>query len=192
MRLSSRTIDMPTIETARLTLRPIMMRDLESLQRLIYGDADATKYLPTGKPWPLGETQALVAWWVGQWQARKFGVWAVTETATGEFLGDCGLMYMPSTTHTIELMYSLRKSAWGKGYASEAAQAAVRHGFEQMGLEHIVALAVPENIGSRRVMEKIGMRFDGITAKYYGADLAAYSLTRKDFHPDVNVYNLKD
>lgn len=192
MRFSSRTIDMPILETARLTLRPITMRDLDDLQRLIYGDVEATKYLPTRKPWPIGETQALVSWWVGQWQARNFGVWAVIETATGEFLGDCGLMYMPSVTHTIELMYAFGKSAWGKGYATESAQAAIRHGFDEIGLERIVALAEPENVGSRRVMEKIGMHFDGISTRYYGAELAAYSLRHNEFRPDNGAYHLKD
>src|SRR5688572_5059604 len=139
---------MPTIETDRLLLRPMTMRDVEALQALVYSDPDATKYLPGGKAWSIDETRTLVSWWVGHWQARNFGVWAVTDKHSGDFLGDCGLMYMISAGHVVELMYALGKSAWGKGIATEAAHAAVRHAFETMGIARITAIAEPANAAS--------------------------------------------
>jgi [ribosomal protein S5]-alanine N-acetyltransferase len=181
---------MTTIETARLTLRPVNMRDLDDFQGALYGDPHVTRYLPSGKPWPLNETQALLAWMVGQWLGRGWGPWAIIERNTGTFLGDCGMLYMPSVGHTIELMYALSKNAWGKGYATEAAHAAVRYGFEVAGVGHMVALAVPENTASRRVMEKLGMTFEGIKDRYHDAELAVYTLTRKQFVPDSSAYQV--
>jgi RimJ/RimL family protein N-acetyltransferase len=181
---------MITIETARLTLRPVTMRDLEAFQSTLYGDPEVTRYLPTGKPWPITETQALLAWMVGQWQGRGWGPWAIIERETSAFLGDCGMLYMPSVGHTIELMYALGKEAWGKGYATEAVHAAVRYSFEVAGVSHMVALAVPDNTASRRVMEKLGMTFEGINDRYYDADLAVYSLTPKLYQPDDSAYQV--
>jgi RimJ/RimL family protein N-acetyltransferase len=181
---------MITIETARLTLRPVNMRDLDDFQCALYGDPEVTRYLPSGKPWPITETQALLAWMVGQWLGRGWGPWAIIERDTGTFLGDCGMLYMPSVGHTIELMYALGRSAWGKGYATEAAHAAVRYGFEVAGVSHMVALAMPENTASRRVMEKLGMTFEGIKDRYHDAELAVYTLTRKQFVPDSSAYQV--
>lgn len=181
--------DTPTvIETARLLLRPFTMRDLDDLHRVIYSDPQVTTYLPGGEPWPLCETRSLLAWWVAHWEDKGFGPWAVTDQTNGAFLGDCGLMYLPSAGHTVELLYALGRESWGKGYASEAARATLRYGFEQAGLKQITAVAVPENAGSRRVMEKLGMIFEGISARYYNADLAIYSITRDQFVPDESPY----
>jgi ribosomal-protein-alanine N-acetyltransferase len=100
------------------------------------------------------------------------------------------MLYMPGVGHTIELMYALGKAAWGKGYATEAVRAAVRYAFEDAGIGHMVALAVPENTASRRVMEKLGMTFEGIKDRYYDADLAVYSLRRSQFVPDNSPYQV--
>jgi ribosomal-protein-alanine N-acetyltransferase len=185
--------DTPTvIETARLRLRPFTMRDLDNLHAVIYSDPQVTTYLPGGEPWPLCETRSLLAWWVAHWEDKGFGPWAVLDKMSDAFLGDCGLMLSlgvsPSAGHAVELLYALGRESWGKGYASEAARAALRHGFEQAGLKQIVAVAVPENTGSRRVMEKLGMTFEGISARYYNADLAVYTIARDQLVPDGSPY----
>lgn len=181
--------DAPTvIETARLLLRPVTMRDLDDLHGVIYSDPQVTTYLPGGEPWPLCETRSLLAWWVAHWEDQGFGPWAVIEQASGAFLGDCGLVIMPGAEHPIELLYALGRKSWGRGYASEAARAALRCGFEQVGLTQITAVAVPENTASRRVLEKLGMTFEGISARYYNADLAVYTIARDQFVPDPGPY----
>jgi ribosomal-protein-alanine N-acetyltransferase len=83
-------------------------------------------------------------------------------------------------TDEIEVGYAFGKDAWGRGYATEVARALVRWGFETLELERIVAVAYAENAASRRVMDKLGMRFEGV--RYiYGTDSVYYSLTRSDF-----------
>jgi len=81
--------------------------------------------------------------------------WGVWERATGELVGDCSL-HLDADYGEWELSYGIVRGRWGRGYATEAAQACVRYGFEEMGLEKIVADASPENAASRRVLEKCG------------------------------------
>jgi RimJ/RimL family protein N-acetyltransferase len=91
-------------------------------------------------------------------QARRwaFGVpWGVWERETGALVGDCSIHY-DTTFGDWELSYGFRRDRWGRGYASEAAHAAVRHGFEKMRLVRIVADVDPANPASMRVLEKCG------------------------------------
>ena len=67
----------------------------------------------------------------------------------------------------MELAYHYRRSAWNHGYGTEAAIACLGHAFGPIGLEHVIAICLPDNVGSWRVMEKAGMRYEG-TASYYG------------------------
>lgn len=86
--------------------------------------------------------------------------WAVELKETGEFIGAAGLLrvtYEARFTPAVEVGWRVDRRFWGKGYAPEAAARAIRFGFEQMGLEEIVANAVTANANSRRVMEKLGM-----------------------------------
>lgn len=92
-----------------------------------------------------------------------FGLWAVEVPGDADFIGFVGLSvpsfdapFMPA----VEVGWRLDKTYWGKGYATEAAQAAVADGFERVGLTEIVSFTVPANIRSIRVMERIGMTHD--------------------------------
>jgi ribosomal-protein-alanine N-acetyltransferase len=102
-----------------------------------------------------------------------YAVWAVDENATGTFIGQCGLRPAatmdPSAGSEIDLSYHLTRASWDKGYATEAVVAVLGHGLGPVGLDRVMAVALPENIGSWRVMEKAGMRYEG-TAAYYGYD----------------------
>jgi ribosomal-protein-alanine N-acetyltransferase len=102
-----------------------------------------------------------------------YAMWAVEEKATGTFIGQCGLRPAasmgPSAGSEIDLAYHLTRASWNKGYATEAVVAVLRHGLGSVGLERVMAVALPENVGSWRVMERAGMRYEGIAA-YYGLD----------------------
>jgi RimJ/RimL family protein N-acetyltransferase len=180
------------IETARLRLRPFTMDDVATHQRLIYGDPDVVKTLPTGKPWPIEDTRKVIAWWIAHQSRHQFAPWVVTDKESGAYLGHCGLMYVPRMLDdTVELIYALGKEYWGQGYAKEAARAALRYGFETIKLDRIIALAMPENAASRYVMEKIGMTYEGTDDKYYDARLARCIMTRDEFVPDDSPYTVR-
>ncbi|MFF9095856.1 GNAT family N-acetyltransferase [Streptomyces sp. NPDC014802] len=95
-------------------------------------------------------------------ERRGWGWWAVEVRATGEFIGFCGLdpveESMPFTG--VEAGWRLARSAWGHGYATEAALAVVDFGFERLGLPEILAVTAAGNLRSQAVMRRIGMTYD--------------------------------
>ena len=102
--------------------------------------------------------------WVGRrrahWEEHGFGQWVAELPGEAGFIGVVGLetvSYQAHFTPAIEIAWRLARAYWGKGYATEAAQAAIDYGFEQLGLDEIVALTVPANWRSRRVMDRLGM-----------------------------------
>jgi ribosomal-protein-alanine N-acetyltransferase len=179
---------MPEIETGRLRLRPFAPDDADVYYQRIFGDPDVTKYLRGRRSITRADMPALLTRLIDQWTQQGFGFWAVTDKSDGQLIGHCGLKYLDATTE-IEIAYALAKSHWGRGFATEAARAVLRFGFEELKLDRIVAVAVPENAASRRVLEKIGLAFEKID-RYYDADLAYYTISRAQFQPGDATYRL--
>jgi RimJ/RimL family protein N-acetyltransferase len=176
----------PTVETARLVLRPFVEEDLDDYTRLIFADAEVMRYLPKRDLAPRDRAEQTIAIFTEHWSLYGFGVWAVTDKITGAFMGHCGLGQVPEAGE-VEVLYSLGKTYWGQGFATEAARASVRFGFERANLTRLIALAVPENIGSRRVMEHLGFSYEK-DAHYFGLDLIYYVLSRAQFHLDESDF----
>jgi RimJ/RimL family protein N-acetyltransferase len=113
-----------------------------------------------------------------------YAMWAVEDKTTGAFVGQCGLRavdedYGPE----IDLAYHYLRTCWNKGYGTEAVIAVLGHGLGSIGLDRIVAVAMADNVGSWRVMEKSGMRYEGL-ATYSGmADLKKYTAERQRWQP---------
>jgi ribosomal-protein-alanine N-acetyltransferase len=169
---------MSVLDTSRLRLRPFTLADHEAHAQ-IYSDPQVMQYMPRG-PMALPEarqaSQAVLTHFIEHWTQHGFGVWAVTDKATGTLLGQCGLRFVPQL-HEVEILYLLVQAVWGQGLASEAARAALTYGFEQVGLERIIALTKPENTASRRVMEKLGMQYEK-EVHIFNLDAVYYALTR--------------
>lgn len=91
---------------------------------------------------------------------NNLGRWAIHTKDNMEFIGWCGLKYRPEPDE-IDLGYRLIQQAWGKGFATEAAQRTLDHGFKKLGLGLITGRAHIKNIASMKVLEKIGMNFIG-------------------------------
>ncbi|MEE4275659.1 MAG: GNAT family N-acetyltransferase, partial [Thermoleophilia bacterium] len=108
----------------------------------------------------------------GHWRAHGFGPLAVVERATGGLVGEGGLQLLEGGPD-VELTYTLARSAWGVGYAPEAAAALLAWGFGALGLTRIVGVVYPANTASQRVLEKVGMRRVGLR-RCYGAELVEY------------------
>jgi ribosomal-protein-alanine N-acetyltransferase len=97
------------------------------------------------------------------WREHGFGRWVVEIPGEADFIGVVGLASVPYKAHftpAVEVAWRLASTYWGCGYATEAARAALGYGFGQIGLAEIVALTVPANRRSRRVMERLGMSHD--------------------------------
>ena len=154
------------LETPRLVIRSFEPSDAEGML-LVFGDPAVRKYLPPF-PDPTVETmRASVARRMAMERDHGHGLWAVERKDTGELIGDCGLMLVEGTGPEVEIAYHYKPTAWNHGFGTEAATACLAHGFGPIGLDHVIAICVPANVGSWRVMEKAGMRYEGL-ADYYG------------------------
>ena len=172
----------PTLETPRLLLRTFTRADAADHAR-IYGKPDVTRFLARGPFLGLEaarRSRSALELFIEHRKKHGFGVWAVVERATGSLIGQCGLKYLPSSPE-VEILYALDTPYWGKGLATEAADAALRHGFESTGLDRIVAVAMPEHRRSHRVMEKLGMTYEGRIEVYGGVRAVLYAISREAF-----------
>jgi RimJ/RimL family protein N-acetyltransferase len=167
------------LATPRLALRPFEPGDLDDLARL-FADPDVMRFLSaTGAVRSREESAQALAAHLAHWQERGYGIGAVFERATGAFVGRCGLRYMQQYNE-IELLYTFHRAFWNRGYGTEAARAVVRQAFETLRLERIIAFCLVENSGSRRVMEKAGLRFEK-TAPHADLPHHWYALHRHEY-----------
>ena len=167
---------MKHLVTPRLLMRPFSPEDLADLY-VLYSDPNVMKYITGGTPRTLEETRAALERMMRNFEENEYGMFAVFERKEKRFIGRCGLQPLEESG-LIELGYTLLPSAWGKGYATEAAMQVIRTAFSQWGLEKIVAIAREENKASTRVMEKIGMTGRS-HEKFYGQDVVMYSLEKE-------------
>lgn len=166
------------IETARLLLRQWKDEDLDAYAQ-ICADPEVMRYMGTGGPLTREQTEERVAKIRYHWEGRSFGMWAVEEKASGAFVGRIGLLYHDDWLEDdkIEVAWLLDRSRWGRGLATEGALASLRYGFEGLGLERIISIALPKNAASRRVMEKAGLSLRGET-RWKNFDVVWYAIDR--------------
>jgi ribosomal-protein-alanine N-acetyltransferase len=156
-------------ETTRLLLRRFTPDDAEALYR-IYGDPEVMRFMGP-PPASLEEEAANLRAHIRNYYERLgFGLWGVELKETGELVGRCGLLRSEIGGRTeTEISYLLERRQWGRGLAAEAAAAVLAHGFGALGLDRIVAVVDPRNDASRRVAERIGMRYEGdVPYKQFG------------------------
>jgi ribosomal-protein-alanine N-acetyltransferase len=135
--------------------------------------------MPNEKPLSLEETRAAIKSLTDNWEENHFGVWAVIYKEQEKLIGHCGLKFLENTPE-VQIGYLLLKSYWTRGLGTEAASAALKYGFEVVNLQKIVAVAKPENIASRRVLEKVGMKYEK-DAYYYENNVVYYSISRETY-----------
>ena len=154
------TLHAPVLATERLVLRGWRASDLAPFATL-NGDPLVMEHFP-GTLTP-AESDDLAARIGDHFAEHGFGAWAVEARGAAGFVGFVGLSiprFRAHFTPCVEIGWRLAREHWGRGYAPEAARAALAFGFERLGLDQIVSFTVPANLKSRRVMEKIGMRRD--------------------------------
>jgi RimJ/RimL family protein N-acetyltransferase len=169
---------MREIETARLRLRTWREDDLAPYAR-ICADPEVMRYL--SGPMTREHSEQQISEFVRHGEERGFGLWAVEEKSSGAFIGFIGLLYHEDWSegnHRTEVGWRLDRHFWGRGLATEGAMASLRYGFEEVGLDRIISIAVPENLASRRVMEKVGMTLRG-EIRFKGSDVVWYAVERQ-------------
>lgn len=151
----------PTRETARLVLRPFRESDLDAYTATLQSEpVRASLHLPD----TIGRHDAWLqmAAWLGQWELRGTGQWAVEEKATGAFVGRAGLHHPARDDWPgVEVGWVLHPASWGRGYATEAGGAAIAYAFDDLGLDAVCSVILPENTRSIAVAERLGFRLAG-------------------------------
>lgn len=167
------------IETVRLIMRPPSIGDFDAYWEM-NNDPEAKKY--TGGVTTLGydETLAIHKKVCDRFESSDSKVFSVIEKSTGMYIGYCGFKYCALLNGT-EICYGYNRSAWGKGYGQEAAMATLPYAFETLKLKILVSAVNPKNIASERILQKIGMQYDGqIEWKEQGL-VNKYSLTSDNY-----------
>jgi RimJ/RimL family protein N-acetyltransferase len=158
------------LETARLVIRTFEDRDADPWIAM-FSDPEVVRFLGPPRVPTMEIFQGAIESRHLMEREIGYAMWAVEDRMTRGFIGQCGLRPASSMDKDagseIDLGYHFVTGSWNKGYGTEAAVAVLAHGFGAMGLESIMAVAVPENVGPWRVMEKAGMRYARL-ADFYG------------------------
>jgi RimJ/RimL family protein N-acetyltransferase len=179
------------LETERLVLRRFTESDVDDIVELD-GDPAVMRYLTGGRSTPreLVENDVLPRFLRYYEHFRPWGFWATEERGTGRFVGWFVLRPREGEdpVDSPELGYRLRRECWGRGYGTEGARALVTKAFTDLGARRVYAHTMAVNLGSRRVMEKAGLRFvrtfhaefdDPIPGSEHGE--VEYALTREEW-----------
>ena len=140
-------------------LRELTRSDVDALHKVL-GDAETMSFYP--HPFARVETQRWVEWSLTGYYKNGHGLWAMVLKETGELIGDCGLtIQQVDAEDLVEVGWHVRRDHWKMGYATEAGLASRDWGFENLDVPFLVSLVRPENVGSWRVAEKLGMQVAG-------------------------------
>jgi 3-dehydroquinate dehydratase/shikimate dehydrogenase len=154
---------MTTLKTKRLILRPWKEADLAPFAEL-NADPKVMEYFPSTLS--RQESDSLARRIQAKMEERGYGMWAVAIPGVADFIGFIGLnnedksSFPAHFTPAVEIGWRLASDYWGKGYATEGAEAVLAYGFKNLNLEEIVSFTAVQNMRSRRIMEKIGMHHD--------------------------------
>ena len=159
------------ILSERLCLRPVSESDLEALHTL-WTDEPVRRFLWDGEAIPRQQTRDIVEQNRSQFEQSGYGIWGVRRRGTDELVAFAGFWHFRDPP-CLELLFGVASGHWGQGIATESAEAVIRHGFEDLGFEHIVASTDRVNTASENVLEKLGMDFqrresvDGLDTVFY-------------------------
>lgn len=163
------------IETVRLLLRALEEGDIDALVGL-WTDPQVTAFL--GGPRDPDELRRAFGQDLSEQSPDPYDLWPVVERSSDTVVGHCGLLGKEvEGLPEVELVYVLAASAWGKGYATEIGRALLQFGFEEMGLPRLICLVDPGNEASGRVAERLGIRFEGMTARPGNRMLRVYAIS---------------
>jgi ribosomal-protein-alanine N-acetyltransferase len=192
----------PKIETERLLLRGSIRDDVDTWAAL-FEDPDVRRYAPKFSQ-SIRERAALHIQWCNEaWEEEPQTdvSWMIALKQTGELIGRCGCGTLEASNEA-EVIYTLGKPYWGRGYATEATRAVIRYGLERFPWDPITACIFPANTASRRVLEHLGFIYErdvdylertGNTSFVMESPIVAlYTLPRDKFTPGDAVYRLSE
>lgn len=152
---------LPDVTTARLVLRRPAPEDLDELT-VVFAKPEVWRF-PYGRGFTRAETEAFLLAQLDHWDTCAAGCWIAQLRESGQVLGYLGLSvptFLPAVLPTLEVGWRLDPDAWGRGYATEGAAAALDEAFSTLGLDEVCSLPQTDNVASVRVAERLGMRHE--------------------------------
>ncbi len=177
--------NLPVLETERLLLRPLAAGDAEAIFAYA-SDPEVARWTTWEAHDTVEASRGFLAMCLDAYAGGEHGPWALIAKDEGRLCGTVGFTYWRQPHRRAELGYALARRLWGRGLMTEAVREMLRFGFAEMGCNRIEARCVPENIGSARVMEKVGMTFEGVLreqmfVKGSFVSLRLYSVLRREW-----------
>ena len=169
---------MDRLQTESVLLEPLARDDFPWLF-VLYADPEVMRYIGHG-PRTEEESRKNLEWLLGHGERLPFGYWVLRDRTGGERLGGAVLMRRREGT-PVELGFMLARPAWGRGFATQVAQALVVHAFADLELPELQAFTDVENAASAAVLRKAGMRDAGLCPGPYGGIDRRFELTRDDW-----------
>jgi|FEC22Drversion2_1045045.scaffolds.fasta_scaffold00497_21 RimJ/RimL family protein N-acetyltransferase len=166
---------MTSLATERLTLRPLVPDDAEAYAAMRF-HPKVEKWLPPAEGDPVEAALRSIGRFAAAWRERGHAPWGVF--LDGRLIGHGGLNYVPEFGET-EVLWALHPDAWGKGYATEVARAALAYGFETLGLDLIFAITLSANLASQAVMRRLGLTYRRRVAYKGFKDIVWFDMDRQ-------------
>ena len=175
-------MSIPTLTTSRLVLRAPADADLDALAGY-EADAEAMRFIGDGSVHDRDHAEQTLAGFLAEWPRLGHGRWSVALRATGETIGNCGFVRWREGEDDArpELAYGYARAAWGQGYATEAASAALAWAFATLPFVEVVAMTHPANAASQRVLAKLGFAPAGEVVPAHGRRLSFFRLPRERY-----------
>ena len=172
--------NLPQLETERLILRKIRYEDIDDIHNYA-SDPEVSKYVFWGAHETRAATEKYVKLILALYEEGKIAPWGIHYKEDNKLIGTIDFVSWQPQHKTAEIGYALSMDYWGRGIATEAAKELIRFGMNDMDLVRVQAKSLVANKGSERVMEKAGMKFEGILRKY---------IYIKGAHYDVKMYSI--
>ena len=177
--------NLPTLETARLRLRKLRLSDAADFYAYAR-DPEVARFTTWTAHTSVDDSRAFIINALSQYGNGLVGQWGVEHKADRRIIGTCGFAYCIAWHHRAEVAYALARPYWRQGYMTEAMHAVLAAGFDQLALNRIEARCEVDNLASERVMQKVGMRFEGVLRQHMlvkGSyrDLKLYAILREEW-----------
>jgi ribosomal-protein-alanine N-acetyltransferase len=182
--------NLPELETDRLLLRKVTFDDLLDFYEYS-SDPQVAEYTSWEPHTSIEQSRKIIAGYVENYAKGEVAPWGLVYKAEKKFLGTVGYLYWNPLHFVAQVGWAINRNYWNMGYTTEAMRVVVDFGFERMGLNRISAVCEYENLASERVMEKVGMRSEGVSRqvsfeKGRFITLKRYAILRSEWKPALH------
>lgn len=190
MRIKDVFGNIPVLKTDRLTLRKLKMGDADDLYECS-SDPEVSKFMPWETHISLKNSEEYIEMAIEHYLTGQLAPWGITLTESDKLIGTIEFVKWLPNHYRAEISFVLSKYFWGNGYILEATKRVIRFGFENMDLQKIEGLSMIENVQSQRVLQKLGMRFEGVLRNHWWIkdqfrDIVQYSILKKEFMENLS------